>query len=216
MEDLSPDDRADLDILTDQIALNLLELDEIQNWRHNPTLYVELIGMALFKLGVLQGDRPTGFYVRLAAAGYGFGIAVNSLSTYGTITSNFDIVTTIFWNVPYELGRVAVADDVRIAVAGDGRGIEGGPDHLRRLRHQGRGVGLPGVRPSLAGRTRLERSAAGVADHSHNLGAGHWALLAVTQNHPDGDIFVVPEHRISWDELHVCCDRKEDLHLCLL
>jgi uncharacterized protein len=68
-----------------------------------------LIGMALFKLGVLQGDRPTGFYVRLAAAGYGFGIAVNSLSTYGMITSNFDIVATTFWNVPYELGRVAVA-----------------------------------------------------------------------------------------------------------
>lgn len=68
-----------------------------------------LIGMALFKLGVLQGDRPTGFYVRLAAAGYGFGIAVNSLSTYGMITSNYDIVATTFWNVPYELGRVAVA-----------------------------------------------------------------------------------------------------------
>ena len=42
-----------------------------------------LIGMALFKLGVLQGERPTGFYVRLAAAGYGFGIAVNSLSRFG-------------------------------------------------------------------------------------------------------------------------------------
>jgi len=68
-----------------------------------------LIGMALFKLGVLQGERPTGFYVRLAVAGYGFGIAVNSLSTYGMITSNYDIIATTFWNVPYELGRVAVA-----------------------------------------------------------------------------------------------------------
>lgn len=28
-----------------------------------------LIGMALFKLGVLQGERPPGFYVRLALAG---------------------------------------------------------------------------------------------------------------------------------------------------
>ena len=68
-----------------------------------------LIGMALFKLGVLQGDRPASFYVRLAAAGYGFGIVVNSVSTYGMFTSNFDIVATIFWNVPYEIGRVAVA-----------------------------------------------------------------------------------------------------------
>jgi uncharacterized protein len=67
-----------------------------------------LIGMALFKLGVLQGERPKGFYVRLAAAGYGVGIAMNSVSTYGMITSNYDIVANIFWNVPYELGRVAV------------------------------------------------------------------------------------------------------------
>jgi uncharacterized protein len=68
-----------------------------------------LIGMALFKLGVLQGERSTGFYLRLAAAGYGFGIVVNSLSTYGMITSNYDIIATTFWNAPYELGRVAVA-----------------------------------------------------------------------------------------------------------
>ena len=68
-----------------------------------------LIGMALFKLGVLQGERSTGFYLRLAAAGYGFGFVVNSLSTYGMITSNYDIIATTFWNAPYELGRVAVA-----------------------------------------------------------------------------------------------------------
>ena len=49
------------------------------------------------------------FYVRLAAAGYGIGIAVNTLSTYGMITSNYDIVATMFWNTPYQIGRVAVA-----------------------------------------------------------------------------------------------------------
>jgi uncharacterized protein len=42
-----------------------------------------LIGMALFKLGVLQGERSPGFYVRLALAGYAIGIPVNALSTYG-------------------------------------------------------------------------------------------------------------------------------------
>lgn len=68
-----------------------------------------LIGMALFKLGVLQGERQSGFYVRLALAGYAIGISVNALSTYGMITSNFDIVATIFWNAPYQIGRVAVA-----------------------------------------------------------------------------------------------------------
>src|SRR5207249_3157591 len=33
----------------DQIALTLLELDRIQNYKHNPTFYVELLGGALFQ-----------------------------------------------------------------------------------------------------------------------------------------------------------------------
>ena len=68
-----------------------------------------LIGMALFKLGVLQGERSTRFYTRLAIAGYAIGIPVNVLSTYGMFTSNFDMVASIFWNAPYQIGRVAVA-----------------------------------------------------------------------------------------------------------
>lgn len=58
-DSLSPPDRADYDILSDQISLNLLDLDEIQSWRHNPTLYVELIGGALFDPHVLDyAPRP--------------------------------------------------------------------------------------------------------------------------------------------------------------
>ena len=68
-----------------------------------------LIGMALFKLGVLQGERSLGFYLRLAGAGYAIGIPLNALSTYGMITSNYDIVATNFWNAPYQIGRVSVA-----------------------------------------------------------------------------------------------------------
>ncbi len=45
---LTPQQRADYQILADQIALALLELDTIRNYRHNPTLYVELLGRALF------------------------------------------------------------------------------------------------------------------------------------------------------------------------
>lgn len=45
---LSPEDRADLRIMQDEISLALLELDSIQSYRHNPTVYVELIGNALF------------------------------------------------------------------------------------------------------------------------------------------------------------------------
>ncbi len=53
-ESLSAADRADFDIIQDQVALSLLELDTIRNWRHNPTMYVELIGNALFGPFMLQ------------------------------------------------------------------------------------------------------------------------------------------------------------------
>ncbi len=46
---LDSEERADLQLLTDQIALNLLEYDEIKNYAHNPTVVVELIGNALFQ-----------------------------------------------------------------------------------------------------------------------------------------------------------------------
>ena len=46
---LGPEDAADWHLIDDQIALNLLELDQIQNYRHNPTVYVELLGAALFQ-----------------------------------------------------------------------------------------------------------------------------------------------------------------------
>lgn len=46
---LDPQDAADWQLLDDQIALNLLELDKIQNYKHNPTVVVELIGNAMFQ-----------------------------------------------------------------------------------------------------------------------------------------------------------------------
>lgn len=45
---LSLQDRADLRLIQDQIALALLELTRIQNYKHNPTVHVETIGNALF------------------------------------------------------------------------------------------------------------------------------------------------------------------------
>jgi len=45
---LGPQDAADWQLIDDQIGLDLLEFDRIQNYRHNPTVPVELIGNALF------------------------------------------------------------------------------------------------------------------------------------------------------------------------
>jgi uncharacterized protein (DUF885 family) len=49
LDSLAPEDAADWRLIDDQIAANLLEFDRIQNYRHNPTLYVELLGAALFQ-----------------------------------------------------------------------------------------------------------------------------------------------------------------------
>ena len=45
---LNAEDAADFRLIDDQIALNLLEFDKIQSYKHNPTGYVELIGNGLF------------------------------------------------------------------------------------------------------------------------------------------------------------------------
>jgi uncharacterized protein (DUF885 family) len=52
--ELTPEDRADLTILQDQIALNLLDLTEIHSHLHSPQLYVETLGNALFAPYVLE------------------------------------------------------------------------------------------------------------------------------------------------------------------
>jgi uncharacterized protein (DUF885 family) len=51
---LAPEDRADYDIIQDQISLALLEIDSIQNYKHNPTSYVELVGNAVYTPFMLE------------------------------------------------------------------------------------------------------------------------------------------------------------------
>ena len=46
---LGAEDAADWRLIDDQIGMNLLEFDRIQNYKHNPTVYVELLGGALFQ-----------------------------------------------------------------------------------------------------------------------------------------------------------------------
>ena len=45
---LNAEDAADYRLIDDQISLGLLELDKIQNYKHNPTVFVELLGNGLF------------------------------------------------------------------------------------------------------------------------------------------------------------------------
>ena len=51
---LDKEQRADVQIMNNAIGLALLELDSIQSYRHNPTVYVELVGNALYAPYVLN------------------------------------------------------------------------------------------------------------------------------------------------------------------
>jgi uncharacterized protein (DUF885 family) len=51
---LSAEDRADYRIMQNAIDFSLQDLQQIQSYRHNPTVYVELIGNALFSEYVLD------------------------------------------------------------------------------------------------------------------------------------------------------------------
>ncbi len=42
------EERADVELVNNQLALARLEIDTIQSYKHNPTIYVELAGNALF------------------------------------------------------------------------------------------------------------------------------------------------------------------------
>jgi len=51
---LSAEERADYQIIENAIELSLLDLQQIRSYRHNPTIYVELVGNALFSPFVLE------------------------------------------------------------------------------------------------------------------------------------------------------------------
>ena len=51
---LSAEERADYQIIENAIELSLLDLQQIQSYRHNPTIYVELVGNALLSPFVLE------------------------------------------------------------------------------------------------------------------------------------------------------------------
>jgi uncharacterized protein (DUF885 family) len=51
---LSPEEHADFQIIQNAIDLSLLDLQQVQSYRHNPTTYVELVGNALFNPFVLE------------------------------------------------------------------------------------------------------------------------------------------------------------------
>lgn len=72
-------------------------------------LFMMILGMALFKLGVLQGDLSRATYARMAKIGFGLGLTVNGFETWFAYQSDFDLIDAFLKIAPtYHLGRLGI------------------------------------------------------------------------------------------------------------
>lgn len=67
-----------------------------------------LIGMGLFRSGVLTLERRTRLYVAMMLGGYVVGLAVNIAETRWILSHNFSAIAFAQANVSYDLGRLAM------------------------------------------------------------------------------------------------------------
>ncbi|HEX9931720.1 MAG TPA: DUF418 domain-containing protein [Allosphingosinicella sp.] len=72
------------------------------------TIGMMLLGMALFKLGVLTLERPTRLYLAMVAIGYGLGLAVNIAEVSWIRGHNFSTLAFAQAEATYDAGRLAM------------------------------------------------------------------------------------------------------------
>ena len=71
-------------------------------------LLMMLVGMALFKLGILDGSKSYQLYWIMVGVGLGLGLAVNAFEVSSAIANNYNTMD-LQVNWTYNLGRLAVA-----------------------------------------------------------------------------------------------------------
>ncbi|MFK7863744.1 MAG: DUF418 domain-containing protein [Pseudohongiellaceae bacterium] len=73
-------------------------------------LAMMIIGMGLYKKGVLQAQRHNRFYINLMATGFSIGLLTNGFEVVNAIQSNFDIFSTFAqMQFTYHIGRLGMA-----------------------------------------------------------------------------------------------------------
>ena len=73
-------------------------------------LAMMLLGMALFKVGVLDASRSVGWYARLAGVGFGVGLVTNLWELRHALVADLDLLATFPIFMPtYHLGRLGMA-----------------------------------------------------------------------------------------------------------
>ncbi len=74
------------------------------------SLMMMTLGMALYKSGVLQGQRENSFYIKLMLAGFTVGLLTNGYEVQSAYSSNFNIFHTFAQMQPtYHIGRTGMA-----------------------------------------------------------------------------------------------------------
>lgn len=69
-----------------------------------------LLGMAMYRKGILSAKGSRTFYMRLTMGGFGVGLLVNGYELYQAIDSGFDaIVISGYFQGTYQVGRVSMA-----------------------------------------------------------------------------------------------------------
>jgi uncharacterized protein len=87
------------------------ENDKNWSYRYDPwdVLSMMLLGIALFKWGVLSAKKSYRFYGLMAGLGYLVGLSVNFYEVNYIMDNNFSLLSFSRTNVTYDLGRLGVA-----------------------------------------------------------------------------------------------------------
>jgi len=86
---------------------------EIQSWymyRYFFDIFsMMLIGMALFRMGILTNERPAALYWWMLGGGYAIGLTVNIIETRWILDHQFSALAFAQAGISYDLGRLATA-----------------------------------------------------------------------------------------------------------
>ena len=73
-------------------------------------LMMMVVGMALFKLGILDGGREIGFYIKMMCVGFLIGLSINAYEVLLITNSNMGIIeTNPYLRFTYHFGRLFIA-----------------------------------------------------------------------------------------------------------
>jgi len=72
-------------------------------------LMMMVVGMALYKLGILEGKRESHFYFKMMWTGFCVGLLINTYEVWACVNSGMDVLeTNPFFRPTYHLGRLAM------------------------------------------------------------------------------------------------------------